>query len=497
MAAPIKLNTTTSIVDFLKSKGQPSDFPSREKMFKERGLESRLGTYTGSPTQNPAFLKVLQGEEKPVAVASSATPTSPETRVSPFLGNFSTKEFQTAQSILGGFGVEPKTGRVLPVSKGYFPAVGGSAPLPEEKKLPEDKTAVKVAQPKEPSVAVSPTPTPSPALAPPPTAVPEQAPSATEISGITDTTPSEADLINTVFSDPRFKIFLDRLELTAASEETKAQQVIDLLDRKFAVEKTEIEESLGRRGLFMSGMRASKVMALVSDLAGDKLNVAKGLALDLMERDLDLRQRIYEDISKLVESADKGKQQAIEQLNKAGFAVVGGRLMPTVEAIREERLQDTAELAQAREERLAAATEMQLERTNQLIQVTAAQLQLSQNKDERDALRLQLDIMKDFQKTQTDFREDAAEIIKQAQALEKANPDEAQRILMNGSVLLRTVYTPDEISNVQIESALGIKLSTGVGSEEINGESPLPGETRSIAPPASPESLTKKFFSVQ
>ena len=105
--------------------------------------------------------------------------------------------------------------------------------------------------------------------------------------------------------------------------------------------------------------------------------------------------------------------------------------------------------------------------------------------------------MKDFQKTQTDFREDAAEIIKQAQALEKANPDEAQRILMNGSVLLRTVYTPDEISNVQIESALGIKLSTGVGSEEINGESPLPGETRSIAPPASPESLTKKFFSVQ
>src|SRR3990167_10329960 len=50
--ANLTLNTTSSIVDFLKSQNKPSDFTSRENLYKTSGLEARLGKYVGSSSQN-------------------------------------------------------------------------------------------------------------------------------------------------------------------------------------------------------------------------------------------------------------------------------------------------------------------------------------------------------------------------------------------------------------------------------------------------------------
>src|SRR3990167_882726 len=62
----VTLNTTTSIVDYLKSQNKPSDFTSRTSLYKNLGLDSRLGAYTGSFDQNTAFLKTLQTQSSPI-----------------------------------------------------------------------------------------------------------------------------------------------------------------------------------------------------------------------------------------------------------------------------------------------------------------------------------------------------------------------------------------------------------------------------------------------
>lgn len=57
--AALKLNTTSSIVDFLKSKGEPSDYNSRLSTYNTSGIQDRLGPYVGSATQHIALLKQL------------------------------------------------------------------------------------------------------------------------------------------------------------------------------------------------------------------------------------------------------------------------------------------------------------------------------------------------------------------------------------------------------------------------------------------------------
>ena len=55
----MNLATTTSIVDFLKSKGQDSSFEARKKRFDELGLNQSLGDFRGSDVQNIQMLKTL------------------------------------------------------------------------------------------------------------------------------------------------------------------------------------------------------------------------------------------------------------------------------------------------------------------------------------------------------------------------------------------------------------------------------------------------------
>src|SRR3990167_6473236 len=55
------LNTATSIVDYLKSKGQASDFNSRKSVYDTSGLSSAFGDYRGTLEQNTTLLSRLSG----------------------------------------------------------------------------------------------------------------------------------------------------------------------------------------------------------------------------------------------------------------------------------------------------------------------------------------------------------------------------------------------------------------------------------------------------
>ena len=67
-----KLNTKTSIVDFLKSTKKDSSFDARAKLAVDQGIVSDVSQYVGSADQNISLLNKLQGQE----VSSSPTPLS-------------------------------------------------------------------------------------------------------------------------------------------------------------------------------------------------------------------------------------------------------------------------------------------------------------------------------------------------------------------------------------------------------------------------------------
>lgn len=88
----VVLNTSTSVVDFLKSKGQDSSFTARRKLFSEGGFDKRLGEFEGSASQNLALLKSLQNtttEEAQPRTLRLGTDISKSTIVKPpnFLGS--------------------------------------------------------------------------------------------------------------------------------------------------------------------------------------------------------------------------------------------------------------------------------------------------------------------------------------------------------------------------------------------------------------------------
>ena len=67
------LATTTSIVDYLKSEGKPSDYTYRSKLYKELGLESKYGGYVGAGQQNTGMINLLSSQK---SVANQPAPAT-------------------------------------------------------------------------------------------------------------------------------------------------------------------------------------------------------------------------------------------------------------------------------------------------------------------------------------------------------------------------------------------------------------------------------------
>lgn len=283
----LQLNTSTSIVDFLKSQNKASDYTSRQSLYNSLGLNERLGDYVSSGSQNIAFLKALN------------TPTQTQT-------------VQPTGTSIGSF-------QGVPIYPGDVQA--------------------QVNQIRQPAT----TPTTAPAPAPTPTA-----PSTLGTSGLTATqaaasipkAPSAEEVLNTVLNSSGFQNFQQRQSANTlyATGEAEAQKA--LLESKSAAATKDFINQMGRRGLFFSGETEGGIQALAESLATSKLGVDRALAKDLLEADFDTRDEILKQVEGIVKDAQQGRKEAISALEKVGLTVIGDQVVPTLAA-------RNAELAEA------------------------------------------------------------------------------------------------------------------------------------------------------
>lgn len=307
----LQLNTTTSIVDYLKSKNQGYDFSSRKSLYESSGINERLGSYIGSADQNVALLKYLNTSSSP-----STTPTT--------------------TSSIGSF-------QGVPINPGT------------DAEIQAQIAAIRAGQTSTPTA----TSTLNTAQAPtqPPT-IGSSGLTADAVSASIPPLPSASDVLSTVMNSPGFQNFLDQQNLSSTLATGKAEAEKLALERKTESLTKDFIDTMGRRGLFFSGATKSGIAALAEELAASKLGVDRALAGELLESDLKTRGEILKQVESVVKDAQDGRKEALAALDKVGLTIVGDRIMPTLAAQREERLIQTAEFNQeATMERLRLSEE--------------------------------------------------------------------------------------------------------------------------------------------
>lgn len=463
MASP-KLPSTNSIVDYLRSRGIDSSQRNRRKLYKESGLEKRMGSYqfTGSQnlalldymrnqkptTQNPSF---FQGEAPPNAFEArdnnppsffrgdappnafeardAAYKTSPElTRMSvqnspkppetpyqtsPELTRFSQNAASITPSI-GGDTISAPTGneRPAPSPAPTAPSSDLASRFPSYLRVTDALTSDSVDAKMEQRGFSSPASAPAPTTSAPQFDVtgvnsidsgigklneemaqfarfgmpipPEWvAGKLTEIksqleqiqnpmdrnaaeqtvtgqvdaavasatggvSGSTvagaDASVSEIDLINQWLNSTEGQLAMERAELDGLTAEQKNEVAKQALDQKYEQELSALNERLAANGLAFSGIRGSQVKALADSLATSKLAADREFASKLLDADLNFRETILDGVASLISAAEKDDDDAIKQLNLAGYAVVGGELIPTLSMLKEQRIAEVDNL---------------------------------------------------------------------------------------------------------------------------------------------------------
>lgn len=343
----VTLNTTTSISDYFKSKGLASDYGTRETVYKNIGLEDRLGSYTGSVTQNPAFIKALGGYSdeqlkqaltgKVTLTAAAPTTPAPSTTTPTSFTNAQTAE--GTDVYIGNPALNPQFSYPTPSSASSATSVAGSSGISA-----------------------------SDALA--------------SIPGM----PSTDEILGQVFASPGFQNFQQRQQLGSEFLSADAAREKQKLEQSSATKTQEFINSMGRKGLFFSGDTQSGIAQLAESLAASKLDVDRGLAKDLIEKDFDTRDRIYSDVEKIVKDAQAGRKEALDALNDVGLTVIGGKVVPTLAAQREERLIEAedrvAAYQQANFELQQAKFEVSQAKSEQQMEIAIARLELAQERAE-------------------------------------------------------------------------------------------------------------------
>lgn len=146
--------------------------------------------------------------------------------------------------------------------------------------------------------------------------------------------PSESEMFEKVMSSPEFKLFQKALGLKTVTAEANVAAAKDLLESKYESDKNTLEQNLAERGLAFSGIRGAQVKALSDSLTASKLGEDRKLAAALLDADIDLRTKVISQVATLIKDAFNQQKDAIDQLNKAGYALIGTTLVPTTEALR-------------------------------------------------------------------------------------------------------------------------------------------------------------------
>lgn len=144
------------------------------------------------------------------------------------------------------------------------------------------------------------------------------------------TPPSEADLVNNWLESTEGKLELEKLELKNLTAQGKADATREALETKHAGEKEALENNLATKGLAFSGIRGTQVKSLADSLASSLLGVDRELATKLLDADINFRETVIDGVGDLLKSAQSDQKDAIAQLNKMGYAVVGDQIVPTL-----------------------------------------------------------------------------------------------------------------------------------------------------------------------
>ena len=91
---------------------------------------------------------------------------------------------------------------------------------------------------------------------------------------------------------------------------------------------------MASKGLAFSGIRGQDVATLSANLASSTLGVDRELAIKLLESDTNAKEKFLDIAGDVIKNAQDNDKTALDQLNKAGYAVIGGQIMPTTEALR-------------------------------------------------------------------------------------------------------------------------------------------------------------------
>ena len=153
----------------------------------------------------------------------------------------------------------------------------------------------------------------------------------------------EADMINQWLDSSEGRAALQRQRMENMSAEAEAEQMRNEVESQFAEDKRQMEHSLAERGLSFSGIRASQVRDLAENLAQSQLGIDREFASQLLNADQNMQETIIEGVGSLIEQAQRNEEQAIEQLNKAGYAVIDDMLVPTQSAQNAEHSQRIAD----------------------------------------------------------------------------------------------------------------------------------------------------------
>lgn len=348
--AQFQLPSASSVIDYLNSNKQDSSFGARSKIYSTAGIDKRLGAFKGSASQNLALLDYLkhQGKNTITPVGANSIVTSAKTSTPSTMPKASTIfDMGRNQAV----STPPDFSKLSTATPNIFEIAKsqglGATGVPDFSKI---------------------VPAPNAPAAPAQGALSTIAPPAPTDQGGASSTQQDTPQDQKDASDPIFhsfsegehdyvKEFLDSeagkaltdkrergdIDATEANAEAKR-----LLEAKYASDRSELESKLAENGLAFSGIRNTQLKSLIDELGASELNVDRQLASKLLDSNATLRDGILDGVKELITAAANKDKEAIQQLNAAGFAVVGGKIVQTLAAQNAERSAKQQEIANAR-----------------------------------------------------------------------------------------------------------------------------------------------------
>jgi len=278
------LNTSSSIVDYLKSAGQDSSYTSRTKLYGSSGLESKYGGYVGSGQQNTALLNYIRSQSQ-LQQPQQSQPVSYSqlTNQGGTIYNTQTNQgYQTPEQLASAMGyqnasqidwsqIAQQQPNAQQVVSNAYTQTGGQAPVTPTQTQTQQAPQLSTYAPKSYSEI---------------------------LAGITGTA-----------------------EYKLTEEETKAAKEEEA--RQLAEKKAGIQSSYENRMIPSSGMKMKEFEEADIESAADQLQIDRGLAKIVL-------QAIQEGQNEEAQKLEESQRLNASILEAAGYVDVGGKLYPTL-----------------------------------------------------------------------------------------------------------------------------------------------------------------------